>query len=119
MKTIDSVELKKRTQKFAVDIIKLASKLPDNETGNLFKREILRSGLSIGANYRASLRPKPARDFISLILEDLDDTQYWLEIIALADLIKTPEVSKAWDEAELLIKVFNDTHKTTKTSKAV
>src|SRR5687768_12561451 len=110
---MDSVELKKRTQKFALDVIKLASKLPNNDIGSLFRRELIRSGTSVGAKYRTSLRKSNA-DFTSIVLEALDETQYWLEIIALADLLNTQEANRIWEEAEQLIKIFTTTSKTGK-----
>jgi four helix bundle protein len=114
---MDSTELKKRTQKFAIDVIKLASKLPHNDVGVIFRRQIVRSGTSVGANYRAALRGKSKPDFINkiaIVLEELDETQYWLEIIALADLLKTEEANKIWEEAEQLMKIFTTTSKTAK-----
>src|SRR3954464_13749880 len=105
---MDSTELKKRTQKFAIDIIKLAAKLPNNDVGSIFRKKIVRSGTLVGARYRASLRGKPGPDMnkIALVLEELDETQYWLEIIALADLLKTEEANRIWEEAEQLTKLF-------------
>lgn len=61
---MNSDELKKRTQKFALDIIKLASKLSKDEIGSTIKKQIVKAGTSVGANYRTALRGKYKADFI-------------------------------------------------------
>lgn len=57
-------ELKKRTKEFALRIIKLVNALPNNSTGRVIGNQLLRSGTSLGANYRAACRAKSKSDFI-------------------------------------------------------
>ncbi len=57
-------ELKKRTKEFALRIIKLVNALPNNSTGRVIGNQLLRSGTSVGANYRAACRAKSKSDFI-------------------------------------------------------
>ncbi len=75
-------ELKKRLQVFALRIIKLAESLPTTITGKAIAGQIIRSGTSPGANYRASCIGKSARDFLNklkIVEEELDETLYWQE----------------------------------------
>ena len=75
--------LKKRTKKFALDVIKFFEGLPKNETCRILGRQLLRSGTSVGANYRAACRAKSTADFISkmgTVEEEADESAYWIEL---------------------------------------
>jgi four helix bundle protein len=88
--------LKKRTKKFALDIIKFFEALPKNETCRILGRQLLRSGTSVGANYRAACRAKSTADFISKIgtvEEEADESAYWIEL--LIEDGKVPEAKAA------------------------
>lgn len=85
--------LKKRTKKFALDVIKFFEALPKNETCRILGRQLLRSGTSVGANYRAACRAKSTADFISkmgTVEEEADESSYWIEL-----LIEDGKVSEA------------------------
>ena len=85
--------LKKRTKKFALDVIKFFEALPKNETCRILGRQLLRSGTSFGANYRAACRAKSTADFISkmgTVEEEADESSYWIEL-----LIEDGKVSEA------------------------
>ncbi len=87
-------ELKNRTKKFALRIIKLVNQLPNTKAGNTIANQIIRSGTSVGANYRAACRSRSARDFISKITiaeEECDETQFWLELINETGLLNNPK----------------------------
>lgn len=78
-----SVELKKRTQKFALDCWFLCSKIPKSREYNAYVNQLIRSSSSVGANYRASLRGKSTRDFINklkIVEEEADESAFWLEM---------------------------------------
>ena len=76
--------LKQRTKKFALDVIKVIEGLPHDLASNVLGRQLLRSGTSVGANYRAACRAKSAPDFISrmgTVEEEADESSYWLELL--------------------------------------
>jgi len=82
-------ELQKRTKKFHVDVIKLCSDFPKNAAGFETAKQLIRSAGSVGANYRASARAKSNADFIykiEIVLEEADESHYWLEVIKDAEI---------------------------------
>lgn len=93
-------EFKKRTKAFALRIIKLVESLENTKTANVVGRQLLRSGTSVGANYRAACRARSRAEFISkmgVVEEECDESLYWMELLVesremaasrLADLMK-------------------------------
>jgi four helix bundle protein len=84
------LNLQDRTRKFALSIIKFTEQLPHDETSRTLGRQLLRSGTSVGANYRSACRSKSKADFISkmgTVLEEADESAFWIEL--LADAAKT------------------------------
>ncbi len=76
--------LKQRTKRFALRIIRLVESLPETKISNVIGHQILRSGTSIAANYRASCLAKSKRDFINklkIVEEEADETIFWLELL--------------------------------------
>jgi four helix bundle protein len=74
-----------RTKKFALATIKFCEGLPKDETSKVLSRQLLRSGTSVGANYRAAHRAKSKADFISkmgTVLEEADESAYWIELLS-------------------------------------
>lgn len=77
-------DLKQRTKQFALDVITLVESLPSTETCRILGRQLLRSGTSVGANYRAAKRAKSPADFISkmgTVEEEADESGYWMELL--------------------------------------
>ncbi len=111
-------QLQKRTKKFAVDIINLTKLLPNNSIGWTVTNQIIRSGTSVGANYRAVCRAKSDRDFISkmeTVIEEADETLFWLEIIEEVKIInKDIEIKRLQKEADELVAIFVSSAKTLK-----
>ena len=88
---MNSDELKLRFRKFSVRIIKMVDKLPNTISGRAIGSQIIRSGTSPGANYRAACRAKSDKDFINklkIVEEEVDETEYWIEVISDSELIK-------------------------------
>ena len=84
-------DLRKRLKVFALRIIKLTESLPNNVTGKTLGNQIIRSGTSPGANYRAACLGKSDKDFLNklkMVEEELDETLYWLELIVESGLVK-------------------------------
>jgi len=92
---MNSKELQNRTKKFALDIIRLTEHLPNNRVGWTFTDRIVRSSTSVAANYRAVCRAKSDKDFISkmeTVIEEADETLFWLEMIEEKYLIDDLEI---------------------------
>src|SRR5436305_14762864 len=89
-------DLLDRTRKFALASIKFCESLPKDDTSRVLGRQLLRSGTSVGANYRAAHRAKSKSDFISkmgTVLEESDESAYWIEL--LTDAGKIPACNSA------------------------
>jgi four helix bundle protein len=87
---MDKIELKRRTQKFAVDLIKFVETLPSIRSINVLSNQLLRSSTSVGANYRSACKGKSSADFINKITiseEEADESIYWLELMEESGLI--------------------------------
>ena len=107
-------DLKVRTKMFAMRIIRLYSVLPKD---TVLGKQLLRSGTSVGAHYREAFRAKSRADFISKMegaLQELDETQYWLELLVEASAIPGKRLQPLLDEANELISIFVTIVKRTK-----
>ena len=77
-------DLKVRTKQFALRIIRLYTSLPKTTEAQVMGKQVLRSGTSVGAQYREAQRAKSDADFINKVegsLQELDETSYWLELL--------------------------------------
>ena len=80
--------LKRRTKKFGLDVIRVVEKLPNDQVSRILGGQLLRSGTSVGANYRAACRAKSSADFISKVgnvEEEADESGFWLEMLVDAE----------------------------------
>lgn len=90
-------------------MIALVRVLPNNPEGWVIGKQILRSGTSVGANYRAVCRARSDAEFISkmgIVLEEADETVYWLELLEEAEIIPRVRIEKLRAEAEELVRIF-------------
>jgi four helix bundle protein len=102
-------DLKQRTRQFALRIIRLYSALPKRGAAQILGTQVLKSGTSPGAHYREACRAKSDADFISKIegaLQELDETQYWLELIGEAKILSARRLEPLHQEAEELIAIL-------------
>ncbi len=114
---MDRKILQQRTKQFHIDVIKLCEGLPRNAAGFETAKQIIRSAGSVGANYRATVRAKSTADFIykiEVVLEEADESHYWLEVIRDAGLRTGEEVDRLIVEANELTAIFAATDKTAK-----
>ena len=77
-------ELKYRTKQFSLLVLNLVEKLPNSISSRVVINQLAKSATSVGANYRAACRATSDREFVAklnIVLEEADETQYWLEII--------------------------------------
>ncbi|HET9057749.1 MAG TPA: four helix bundle protein [Chitinophagaceae bacterium] len=90
-------ELQDRAKKFHVDVIKLCEEFPKNAAGFEIAKQLIRAAGSVGANYRASVRAKLQNDFIykiQIVLEEADESHYWLEVVKDAKLQTGTELDR-------------------------
>lgn len=102
-------ELKDRTKRLGLRVIKLVAHLPKTQLAHVVSDQILRCSLSVGANYRAACRAKSGKDFISklkIVEEEADKVVYWLEIIEEADLIKEDLLKDLKQEANEIVSII-------------
>lgn len=112
---MDAEELKRRTKKFGLDVIKLVESLPSTQTGRVIGKQLLRSALSVGANYRAACRGRSKADFISKIgitIEEADESQHWLEMLTEAGLASQEKLKPLSKEADELVAILTASAKT-------
>jgi len=102
-------DLKDRTKRFALRIIKLYSALPRRGPAHVLGIQILKAGTSPGAQYREAQRAKSDADFISKIegaLQELDETVYWLELLGESEILPQRRLEPLHQEAEELIAIM-------------
>jgi four helix bundle protein len=113
-----SQDLKPRTKSFALRVIRMYSKLPKNSSiAQVLGRQVLRSGTSVGANYREASRARSKAEFIAKIgdcLKEIEETEYWLEILVDSECVTKPQMSDLLDETRQLIAIFTTIDKNAK-----
>src|SRR5204862_1518180 len=108
-------DLKKRTKEFALRILKFVDVLPKTTAGRALASQIVRSGTSVAANYRAACRAKSTADFIakmSIVEEEADETLFWLELLDESKLVPAAKLTAIKQEANELIAITVDSIKT-------
>ena len=106
---------------FAVRVLRLADSLPKTASGQTLAKQVARSGTSVAANYRTALRGKSRADFVNkvtIVLEEADETGFWIELAEQTGLVETKKVSDLRREAEELIKIFAATRRTARSEKS-
>ena len=114
---MDAAEMRQRTKDFALRVVKLVNELPKERTGEVFGRQLLKSGTSVGANYREALRASSRRHFVSTLeiaCREADETLYWLELLTETGLINPARLTSLVDECQQLIAILTATIRTTK-----
>lgn len=115
-----SEELKNRTKDFAHRCVKLAMALPDTFLGNHIRGQLIRCATSVASNYRAACIAQSRASFISklsIVLEETDESYFWLEFIINENLLKSKLVEPLLKEAEELTAIFISSRKTARKEK--
>jgi four helix bundle protein len=111
-------DLKLRTKQFALRVIRMYSKLPKTDTvAQVLGKQVLRSGTSVGANYREASRGRSKAEFISKIgdsLKEVEETEYWLELLVDSGCVATARMAALLDETRQLIAIFTTIDKNSK-----
>ena len=112
--------IKLRTKQFALRIIQLVQSLPKNPTAAVIGRQLLRSGTSVGANYRSACRARSTADFISkmgIVEEEADESLFWMELLVENNLMKKEKVELLMQEADEILAITVSSIKTAKSRK--
>jgi four helix bundle protein len=102
-------DLKERTKEFALRIVRMYSALPKTTEAQVLGKQVLRSGTSVGANYREAFRGRSRAEFIAKCgdsLRELEETAYWLELLVDANCVASQKVSAVRHECDELIAIF-------------
>lgn len=109
MDTIEKIEaFKKRTKAMALRIIKMYQQLPKTGEAQVIGKQVLRSGTSVAANYRAVARNKSEADKIhklGTVVEEADETMFWLELIVEAEIVSHAKLKDLMQECGEILKI--------------
>lgn len=114
---MDKHELQERMTIFAVRIVKMVDAIPSTVAGLAIARQVIRSGTSPSANYRAACLAKSDRDFINklkMVEEELDETCHWLEIVMRSEMMKESRIKPLHQECCELLNIIAKSIVTTK-----
>ncbi|MGA2541734.1 MAG: four helix bundle protein [Verrucomicrobiota bacterium] len=115
--TAASPDLKARTKNLALRVIRMFSALPKTTEARVLGRQLLRSGTSVGANYREAQRARSKAEFIAKIgdcLKELDESAYWLELLSDGGIVAAEKLSALRDECDQLLAIFTTISKNSK-----
>ena len=106
---MNAQELKERTKRFALRVVRLVDALPNTAKGRAITSQLVRSGTSVAANYRAACRGRSKAEFIAKVgvaEEEADETALWLELIVEGKLLAEKKVRSLLDEANELVAIM-------------
>lgn len=108
-------ELKRRTKQFALRVIKVVAALPTTPVGRTIGNQLVKSGTSVGANYRSSCRARSKAEFVAklgTVVEEADESAYWLELVIEAGLLAKQRIEPLLAEADELVAIMVASRKT-------
>ena len=111
-------ELKERFRQFSLRIINLVNSMPNTIAGNAIAKQVIRSGTSPAANYRAACLAKSDKDFLNklkIVEEEIDETQHWLSLIMDAGMINKDRIISLYEESIELNRIIVKSIISTKT----
>ena len=110
-------EMKRRTKRFALSVMRLVGRLKRGPVGDAIGRQLARSGPSVGANYRSACRGRSPAEFASRLAiaeEEADESCYWLELLIEGELLPRDEVAPILKEADELTAILTASVKTSR-----
>ena len=111
---MDEKELKARTKRFSLQVIKLVEKLPTGVVAQIIGRQFVKAGTSVGANYRSACRGRSRAEFaakLGIVEEEADESAFWMEVIIEAGLLQRTLVQPLLDEAEEIVAIMVSSRK--------
>lgn len=112
---MNSYDLKKRTKNFTLRVLKLIDAIPNTIKGRAIKGQLVRSGTSVGANYRAACRARSPAEFsakLGTVIEEADESAFWIEIIIDDRIMPSIRVESLLQEADELVAIMTQSRKT-------
>ena len=106
---VTAEELKQRTKQFALRAIRLVAALPNAAAAWVIGKQLLRSATSVGANYRAACRGRSGAEWyakICICVEEADETQFWLELLADSEIFSKPKLAELEQEYLEIVSVL-------------
>jgi four helix bundle protein len=113
-------DLRERTTVFALRVIRMFVALPKTEEAMVMGKQALRSGTSVGANFREAHRSRSKAEFIAKVgdcLKELDETSYWLELLTRSGIVPAPKLESLQDETNQLLAILTTISKNAKKGK--
>jgi four helix bundle protein len=113
-------EFRDRTKQFALRIIKLFRSLPKTDEARIIGKQLLRSGCSVGANFRAATRARSNAEFyskLSIVVEEADESAFWMELLIESEIMPEKKLSSLYQEAIEITKITAVSRKTAKNNK--
>jgi four helix bundle protein len=110
-------EMQARTKKYALRVIKAVQSLPNDRVANVLGSQLLRSGTSVGANYRAACRAKSTADFVNklkIVEEEGDESLFWMELLMESGITPQQKLGALMKEADEIISIVVAALKTTR-----
>jgi four helix bundle protein len=110
-------DLRVRTKEFALRVIRMFVALPRTDVTRVLGRQVLRSGTSVGANYREAYRARSGVEFVAKLgdcLKELEETAYWLELLVDSGTVSTRKMAALSGETSELLAIFTTISKKTK-----
>ena len=110
-------ELKERTKQFAIRVVRLFRSLPKTDEAKVIGKQVLRSGTSVAANYRAVCRARSKAEFVArigVLVEEADETVFWLELLVETTIISQARINGLLTEANELLAIFAASQRTAK-----
>jgi four helix bundle protein len=110
--------LRERTKAFAIRIVRLFRSLPRTDDARILGRQLLRSGTSVAANYRAAGRARSKAEFaarIGVVVEEADETVFWLELLVDTGIVPAAKMAELLKEANELVAIFAASQRTART----
>ena len=101
--------MKQRTKEFSLRILKVVSSLPQTTEAKVISYQIAKSGTSVGANYRAACRSRSTKEFIAklgVVLEEADETAFWLELIVESNMLPSNRIKPLLQETDELCAII-------------
>ncbi len=117
MKDEGNMDLVERTGEFALRVLKMFVALPKTDEARVLGKQVLRSGTSVGANYREAQRARSKAEFIAKIgdcLKELDETSYWLELLVRGNIVPEAKLAALRDENRQLLAILTTISKKAK-----
>ena len=114
-------QLRERTKQFALRIVRLFRSLPKSDEARILGRQVLRSGTSVAANYRAICRARSKAEFVAKIgtvVEEADETVFWLELLVDSGIARKDAAAPLMREANELVSIFVASLRTARGSKS-